>query len=131
VADVEIEDNLEDVVETANIFANALPDSACMFLSGGKDTFIIVAVVPPSKSNDLPATEWITTALTVLADPPKPEGGVNLAHATVKADPDKGIFPLKLKDLTRGPVFQLLRKRGLVKEDEESDDEPLPSFNDL
>jgi len=67
----------------------------------------------------------------VIANPPQPDGNANLAHATVKADPDKGVFPLKLKDLTRGPVFQLLRKRGLVKEDEESDDEPLPSFDDV
>jgi len=34
VADVEIEDNEEDVLECAKLFATAMPSSACMFLSG-------------------------------------------------------------------------------------------------
>jgi len=128
VADVDIEDNLADVIATANLFGQALPDSACMFLSGGQKTFIIVALVPPSKSAGASAIELINTALTVLANPPDPEGNNNLAHAVVQADPDKGIFPLKLKDLTRGPVFSLLKKRGLVK-DEEEDDDDLPAWD--
>jgi len=131
VADLEIEDNVDEILETAEIFSKALPDSACLFLSGGQKLFIIVAVVPPSKSGDLSATEMVNTALTVVANPPPAQGTDNLAHAIVNADPDKGVFPLKLKDLTRGPVFQVLRKRGLVKEDEDSDDEPLPSFDDV
>jgi hypothetical protein len=130
VADVEIEDNEEDVLECAKLFATALPTSACMFVSGGQHSFIIAAVVPDEKTGDLTATDWVTTALTVLASPPEVKGTNNLAHATVAADPDKGIFPLKLKDLTRGPVFMLLKKKGLVK-DEDDDDEGLPSFDDL
>jgi len=130
VADVEIEDNEEDVLECAKLFATALPSSACMFVSGGQTSFIIAAVVPDEKTEDLTATDWVTTALTVLATPPEVKGTKNLAHATVAADPDKGIFPLKLKDLTRGPVFMLLKKKGLVK-DEDDDDEGLPSFDDL
>jgi len=99
-----------------------------MFLSGGQKTFIIVALVPPSKAEGASAIELINTALTVLANPPDPEGNNNLAHAIVNADPDKGIFPLKLKDLTRGPVFALLKKRGLVKDDDDDDDE-LPAWD--
>jgi len=131
VADVDIEDNLEDVLETADLFSKALPDSACLICSGGIKLFIIVAVVPDSKVGDLSATEWVNTALTVVANPPAPEGSANMAYAIVNADPDKGVFPLKLKDLVRGPVFQLLRKKSLVKADDDSDDEPLPSFDDV
>jgi hypothetical protein len=46
------------------------------------------------------------------------------------ADPDKGVFPLKLKDLTRGPVFALLKKKKLVVEEEEDDDD-LPNWDEI
>jgi len=133
VADVEIDDlsKLDDVLGVAKLFSEALPDSACLFLFGGKDEFIAAAVVPDSKAGDFSALEFVDTALTVVPNPPKAQGTANLAHASVNADPEKSIFPLKLKDLSRGPTFQVLRKRGLVKEDESEDDEPLPSFDDL
>jgi len=133
VADVEIDDlsKLDDVLGVAKLFSEALPDSACLFLFGGKDEFIAAAVVPDSKAGDFSALEFVDTALTVVPNPPKAQGTANLAHASVNADPEKSIFPLKLKDLSRGPTFQVLRKRGLVKEDESDDDEPLPSFDDL
>jgi len=133
VADVEIDDNskLDDVLGVAKLFTEALPDSACLFLFGGKDEFIAVAAVPESKSGDFSALEFVNTCLTVVPNPPPAQGTANLAHASVNADPEKNIFPLKLKDLSRGPTFQVLRKRGLVKEDESEDDEPLPSFDDL
>jgi len=129
VADVDIEDNLDDVLTTANLFSEELPDSACMFLSGGTKTFIIVAAVPESKVSGANAIELINTALTVIANPPPAEGTNNLAYSIINADPEKGIFPLKLKDLTRGPVFALLKKRQLVKDEEEEDD--LPNWDDI
>jgi len=133
VADVEIEDTakLDDVLGVAKLFSEALPDSACLFLFGGKDEFIAAAAVPESKAGDLSALEFVNTCLTVVPNPPPAQGTANLAHASVAADPDKSIFPLKLKDLSRGPTFQLLRKKGLVKEDDSDDDDPLPSFDDL
>jgi len=130
VADVDIEDNLDDVLTTANLFSEELPDSACMFLSGGTKTFIIVAAVPESKVSGANAIELINTALTVIANPPPAEGTNNLAYSIINADPEKGIFPLKLKDLTRGPVFALLKKRQLVKDEEEEDDN-LPNWDDI
>jgi len=122
VGDVDCEDSVEDVLETAKLFQAALPEVGCMLVSGGTTSFIVVAVVPADKTGTLKATEWIDIALSVVAGPPKAEGTDTLAHGVVAADPDKGIFPIKLKDLCRGPTFIMLRKRGLVK-DESSDDE--------
>jgi len=133
VADVEIEETckLDDVIGVVKLFTEALPDSACLFLFGGKEEFIAAAAVPESKAGDFTALEFVNTCLTVVPNPPPAQGTANLAHASVAADPDKNIFPLKLKDLSRGPTFQVLRKKGLVKEDESDDDDPLPSFDDL
>jgi len=133
VADVEIEETckLDDVIGVVKLFTEALPDSACLFLFGGKEEFIAAAAVPESKAGDFSALEFVNICLTVVPNPPPAQGTANLAHASVAADPDKNIFPLKLKDLSRGPTFQVLRKKGLVKEDESDDEEPLPSFDDL
>jgi len=122
VGDVDCDDSLEDVLETAKLFQEALPEVGCMLVSGGTTRFIVVAVVPADKTSTLKATEWVDTALSVVANPPKAEGTDTIAHGVVEADPDKGVFPIKLKDLCRGPTFIMLRKKGLVK-DESSDDE--------
>jgi len=99
-----------------------------VLLSGGTSIFIIVALVPPSKSEGASAIELINKALSIISDPPAPTGNNNLAHAIVEANPEKGIFPIKLKDLARGQVFVLLREKGLVKDEEEDDDLPVWDF---
>eukprot|EP01123_Difflugia_compressa_P005386 TRINITY_DN170_c0_g1_i6.p1 TRINITY_DN170_c0_g1~~TRINITY_DN170_c0_g1_i6.p1 ORF type:complete len:317 (-),score=102.63 TRINITY_DN170_c0_g1_i6:57-1007(-) len=122
VGDVDCKDSVEDVLAVATHFQTELPSIGCMFLSGGVASFIVAAVVPPEKITYITAVEWVTAALSVVPNPPNPTGSDSFAHAVVAADPDKGIFPIKLKDLSRGPTFGLMRKRGLVQE-EESDDE--------
>jgi len=121
VGDVDCGDSIEDVLETAKLVQAGLPDIGVMLVSGGITSFVVAAVVPENKVDTLKATEWVDTALSVVAGA-KGEGTDTLAYGVVAADPEKGIFPLKLKDLCRGPTFVLLRKKGLVKE-ESSDDE--------
>jgi len=122
VGDVECGDSVEDVLKTGELFHEALPDNAVLIVSSGEKSFIVAAVVPESKTSSLGAIEWVETALSVVAGAPRPLGTDTLAHGVVMANPEEGIFPLKLKDACRGPVFPMLRKRGLVKK-EESDDE--------
>jgi len=121
VGDVNCGDSLEDVLEIARLFHEALPEVGVMLVSGGLTSFIVAAVVPTAKAATMKATELVDTALSVVAGA-KGEGTDTFAHGVVAADPEKGIFPIKLKDLCRGPAFIMLRKRGLVKDDE-SDDE--------
>jgi len=121
VGDVECEDEVQDVVGTAQLFQKALPDIGCMLVSAGLTKFIVVAVVPPEKSSVMSALECVNEALSIHPNTTG-TGNETFAQGEIQANPDAGVFPLKLKDLCRGPVFILLRKRGLVKE-EESEDE--------
>jgi len=121
VGDVDCNDSVEDVLATANLFAAGLPDVGCMVISGGVERFIVAAVVPEEKTSTITATEWVDEALSVVAGHVS-TGNATFAHGIIPANPDQGIFPIKLKDLCRGPTFVLLRKKGLVKE-EESEDE--------
>jgi len=123
VGDVDCEDSVEDVLAVAEFFRTELPNNGCMFISGGTKSFIVAAVVPQEKTSELTATEWVDTAFTVVANSPKATGNDTLAHGVIMADPEKGIFPLKLKDSSRGPTFALLRKKKLIREEKESSDE--------
>jgi len=131
VSDVAIEDSLEDVMQVVKLFSEAVPETACLFFSSGVKTMIVAATVPESKTKDFPAIEWLNIALTVVPGQPKGEGDEKLAHAVIQANPDLGIFPLKLKDQARGAVFPVLRKKGLIKEDEDDDDDVPMSFDDI
>jgi len=121
VGDVDCDNSTEDVIATAQMFQKALPDIGCMLVSGGTEKFIVVAVVPENKTGTITALEWVNTALSIVSGH-QGTGSDTLAHGEIPANPDDGIFPIKLKDLCRGPTFVLLRAKGLVKE-EESEDE--------
>jgi len=121
VGDVDCENSTEDVIATAQMFQKALPDIGCMLLSGGTEKFIVAAVVPENKTGTITALEWVNTALSIISGY-QATGSDTLAHGEIPANPDAGVFPIKLKDLCRGPTFVLLRAKGLVKE-EESEDE--------
>jgi len=122
VGDVDCSDSLEDVLETAKLVQAGIPDVAVMLVSSGIVSFIVAAVVPNEKVEILKATDFVNTALSIVHGA-QAEGTDTFAHGVVAADPEKAIFPLKLKDQCRGPTFVLLRKLGLVAKDEESDDE--------
>jgi len=115
------EDDLEEILETAEIFRRELPTNGCMFVSGGTKSFIVVAVVPQEKTAEITALEWVDAALSIIPDA-KAEGNDTLAHGVVMASPEKNIYPLKLKDTCRGPSFALLRKKKLIREEESSDE---------
>jgi len=121
VGDVDCGDSLVTVLKVAEIFQQALPGNAVMLVSGGLTKFIVVTVVPEQVTEKLTATEWADAGLSVVAGA-KSEGTSTLASGVADANPDKGIFPLKLKDQCRGPTFILLRRKKLVKEEDDEDD---------
>jgi hypothetical protein len=132
-ADLEFDDDdveLPNILEAVKVFSLEIPDTACMFFASSIKCLIIAAIVPFSKTSDFPALEWVNLALSIVPGQPTGEGNDNLAHAIVLANPELGIFPIKLKDLSRGSVFPVLRKKGLIKDEEEDDDIPI-GFDDI
>jgi hypothetical protein len=132
-ADLEFDDDdvsLPNILEAVKVFSLEIPDTACMFFASSIKCLIVAAIVPFSKISDFPALEWVNLALSIVPGQPTGEGNDNLAHAIVQANQDLGIFPIKLKDLSRGSVFPVLRKKGLIKDEEEDDDLPI-GFDDL
>merc|ERR1719197_886678 len=76
---------------------------------------------------------WMDHVLTTVGggEVVKPVGPANSTKggkvlvAAIKADPDKGKFPLKDKDSSMAAAFAFLRSKGAFPEDNDSDDDDL------
>jgi len=122
VAHVLCGDSLEAVLSVEKQVRAALPDVSVMILSAEVKNVIIVASVPEAKTSELSALDWVNEAVQVVKGV-KAEGDERFAQAIINANPDEGIFALKVKDAASGLVFPWLRKKGLLKKEEDSDDE--------
>ena len=71
------------------------------------------------------AKAWVNAALTAVAASATEEGSSgSYAFGSVDGDPAADKFPIKMKDLARAAGLAFLREKGLLVDDEDSDDEP-------
>merc|ERR1719491_2224564 len=88
-----------------------------MIFSAGTDQLAVVAYVPEDKQKDVSATEWLEVVL-------KNQGGVvsskgkGTATGFVKADGNKNIFPLKIREPMLLDANNFLRKKGLFPDND-------------
>ncbi|EGD76371.1 lysyl-tRNA synthetase [Salpingoeca rosetta] len=94
---------------------------AKMLLSASNEQLAIVCHVPESIT-DLSPKDWVKEA-TVGMDVEILSESKTLITAVIKANPDKEKFPLKMRDQIANLGFSLLTKKGLVPEEDESDDD--------
>ena len=99
-------------------------DLAKIFLSAGDTNLAIMAHMPVEcQGKGTSLTEWTEA---IIADVP---GGAKItiideffATVEIAGNPDKGLFPLKLRDACIGSGFAHLRAKGLVLDDDSDDD---------
>lgn len=93
-----------------------------MIFSAGTERLAIAAYVPEEKQSELSCEEWLQAVLALY-------GGEVVSSAKdvcigfVKADADKGIFPLKIRETLIVEANNFLRKRKLFPEDDGNDDD--------
>ncbi|XRB07169.1 threonine--tRNA ligase [Pycnococcus provasolii] len=96
-----------------------------MIFSAGTEAMSMVAYVPKDKQDRINATEWLKSVCA--DDGVKGElqagGDAGLATAIAKADPDAGMFTIKMKDAAMAQGFAYLRERGCFPEDTGDDDD--------
>jgi len=101
-----------------------------MIFSAGVEQLAVVAYVPEDKQEQLSCEEWLKTVLGAF-------GGEVAATAkdvctgVVKADSDKGVFPLKIREPMILEANNFLRKKGLFPEDDSDDDEMVFGDDDF
>jgi len=101
-----------------------------MIFSAGTEQLAIAAYVPTEKQDALSCEEWIKATmashsgelLTSTAD---------VCTGRVKADGDKGIFPLKIREPMILEANNFLRKRGLFPDNDSDDDEMVFGDDDF
>merc|ERR1739845_35451 len=101
-----------------------------MIFSCGTDQLAVVAYVPEEKQEELNCSEWLEAVLKSQGGKLQVEGK-DLSNGVVKADGDKGIFPLKIREPMILEANNFLRKKGLFPEDDDDDDEMVFGDDDF
>merc|ERR1712151_1037315 len=93
-----------------------------MIFSAGVDQLAVVAYVPTDKQKELSCEEWLKTVLDTQGGKVEKKGK-DLCTGFVKADSDKNVFPLKIREPMILEANNFLRKKGLFPEDNDDDDD--------
>jgi len=131
----EVDGDLDMIVESIKAMnADAIPGDeerkGCsghigkMIFSAGTDQLAVAAYVPKEKQGELECEEWLSAVLALF------QGELitkdkTLSTGRVKADSDKNIFPLKIREPMILEANNFLRKKGLFPEDKDSDDDEM------
>ncbi|GHP05698.1 hypothetical protein PPROV_000444800 [Pycnococcus provasolii] len=96
-----------------------------MLFSAGTEAMSMVAYVPKDKQNRINATEWLKSVCgdAGVKGELQAGGDAGLATAIAKANPDAGMFTIKMKDAAMAHGFSYLRERGCFPEDTGDDDD--------
>merc|ERR1712084_207684 len=101
-----------------------------MIFSAGTEQLAVVAYVPEEKQSQLSCEEWLGVALGSQNGEVKSKGK-DVSSGVVKANADKGIFPLKIREPMILEANNFLRKKGLFPEDDSDDDEMVFGDDDF
>lgn len=118
IADVDLEDNSDDVILTVDVINRTLgkTKAAYMIISAGIKIATVLAYVPPELKEKLDHTDWVRQAIQGLLIT-KETSEECYTCVIVEAD-----TPFKLKDIIRSNGFVYLSKSGCM-EKEESEEE--------
>merc|ERR1712086_150996 len=94
--------------------------------SAGVDQLAVIAYCPEAKLGveGMNCEEWLKSTLSIFQGEVT-EVGREICVGIVKADGDKGIFPLKIREPMILEANNFLRKKGLFPEDKDSDDDDM------
>merc|ERR1711972_170229 len=102
-----------------------------MIFSAGTEQLAVAAYVPEEKKKELVAEEWLKSVLS-LHSGELVSSSESLCMGVVKANADKGVFPLKIREPMIVEANNVLRKKGLFPEDDgDSDDEMVFGDDDF
>merc|ERR1719476_1166522 len=93
-----------------------------MIFSAGAEQLAVVAYVPEDKQGELSCEEWLAQVLSLFSGTVETKGK-DVSSGFVKADGDKNVFPLKIREPMILEANNFLRKKGLFPEDNDDDDD--------
>lgn len=94
-----------------------------MVFSSGTEQLAVICDVPESKRDKLSAKVWMEDVMKKVGGE-LIKGSDAVATGAVKADSNKGIFPIKVKDTAISISIDFLKQKGLFPDgDDDSDDD--------
>jgi len=93
-----------------------------MLFSVGDHQLAVIGYVPEANKAELDCGEWMEHVVKMIGGKVMEKAPLR-ATAVVKADPDKGVFPLKQKDPGIMEAIAFLKKKGLFPDGGDSDDD--------
>jgi len=101
-----------------------------MIFSAGTEQLALAAYVPEAKHGELSCEEWLKAVLALYGG--KVEStSKSVCIGVVKANSDKNIFPLKIREPMILEANNFLRKLGLFPEDKDDSDEMVFGDDDF
>ncbi|KAL6756720.1 hypothetical protein V8C86DRAFT_2643538 [Haematococcus lacustris] len=124
---------LEKVLEGANVVVDesaeerkgGAGDIGKFLLSAGETQLVGIAHVPKALAEEkkLTVKEWVEELMKYMPKSEIVEESEEIIKVLMKADQEAGVFPLKVRDAAIDAGFKLLKAKGLVPENDDSDDD--------
>ena len=116
------EGNFEALTVAKDCMLEELTESVGVILvSAGVPSLSAWCVVPADKAVAVPANEWLAAAVKAVGG--ELHEGATATHASACIIPKEGEFTIKLKDTLIAAALNVLRAKGKLAEDSDSDGE--------
>ena len=100
-----------------------------ILVTAGVKVLNACCIVPEDKAAVLPASEWLATAFKSVGAEIKEGATATYAEGTIV--PQEGQYTIKMKDSIQAAGVQVLREKGKLPEDSDSEDEICFGDDDL
>merc|ERR1712070_791278 len=94
-----------------------------MIFSAGTEQLAVMAYIPEALKDSIDVSVWLKEVIGAEGGVVSKDSTGVRACGTVKADPDKGKFPIKIKDSCITSAIGYLKSKGLFPDKDDSDDE--------
>jgi len=102
-----------------------------MIFSAGTEQLAVVAYVPESKQAELSCEEWLNKVLAAHPGGKLVASAVDICTGFIPANPDKGIFPLKIRESLIMESNNFLRSKSLFPDNDDDSDEMVFGDDDF
>ena len=100
-----------------------------ILVTAGVKVLNACCIVPADKAEVLPASEWLAAAFKSVGAEIKEGATATYAEGTII--PQEGTFTIKLKDSIQAAGVQVLREKGKLPEDSDSEDDICYGDDDM
>jgi hypothetical protein len=112
----------KEVDEAAEERKGGAGDLGKILLSASDPSLLLLCHVPKEIAGEVDQAEWFSTVCKAAGASPVESADPTVLKAELKANPEKGIFPLKVRDTAINAGYEYLVSKSLIRPDDDDDD---------